>query len=164
MLKHLKRKIENGESLHELRNCMIDLKEEEKGLVYSYYYFFNGNYGSAAITLADAIDTLPVEELLTDINILYSSFGDFLCGFLCGRQLSDCCDTCVEGASSCSFCWAGVALICGAAICATCMKNTGMEGSCCWNFCEGIQDCICGCTCETIPDLICDCICGTCSE
>lgn len=159
MLEQLKRKIENRESLNELRDNMFDLKEEEKELVYSYYHFFNGSYGSAAIAFADAVDTLPVEEAIADANILYSSFGDFLCGM----QFGECCDTCVEGAVSCSCCGGGAALVCGAVICAACMENAGMQGSCCWNFCEGIQDCVCGCICETIPELIYDCICGICS-
>ena len=156
MLKQLKRKIENRESLHELRDSMSDLKEEEKELVYSYYHFFNGNYGNAAIAFANAIDALPVEDVLADASILYFSFGDFLCWTQCVES----CDTCAEGVGSCSCCGGRIALVCGAMLCVTCMKNAGMEGSCCWNIFAGIQDCICGCICETIPELIYDCVCG----
>lgn len=158
MLTQLKKRIENRESLYELKKSMFDLKEEEKNLVYSYYHFFNGNFGAAALAFADAVDVLPTEDAISETNILYSSFGDFLCGM----QIAECCDECAESAASCSCCGGGFMLICGAVICVTCMENTGMEGSCCWNFCEGIQDCVCGCVCESIPELICDCICGIC--
>lgn len=143
MLEWLKKQIEKGKSPYELEAVMSGLKEEERNLIHSYYHFLCGNYGSAALAFADAVDTMSMEEAVREINILYSDIGDFLCGW----ELGECCGRVTEWCTSCSCCTSGMALLCGAMFCSVCMKDVGMEGSCCWSFCAGIQDCVCDCMC-----------------